>query len=309
MSRLSYFLRSAYLSADRERRRCPNCGGDGKTVQRKYVVTTLRRCSDCLMQYRAPTDSPVESERFYNDEYSQGVTTELPRDEQELERMKRDRFPEQDNAYPYFIEVLRSLGVRPGDRLFDFGCSWGYGSYQLVQAGYDVKAYEISRERGVFAHDKLGIDLVDDFDAFVDRNRGSFDVFFSSHVLEHVPSPTSAINAGIALLKPGGLFLSFFPNCSLAWRAADPDSWKQLWGKVHPNALDEVYLARAFAAMPHLIGSSPVKLDQGAVTALASSRPGTHLLDGLGGSYELMVASRKPHGAIDRKLADTDRLS
>lgn len=292
MSRVKYFAESALHAIDSERGRCPNCGGDGVVIERKYVVTSLKRCGRCQLQYRSPTDNAAESERFYNDEYEQGVTTALP-DLDELESLKRDLFPDQDNSYSYFIDVLRSLGTLPRDRLFDFGCSWGYGSYQLQQAGFDVTAFEISRTRGAFARSKLGVNVVADFDGFVASDANTFDVFFSSHVLEHVPSPSKVIRDGFNLLKPGGLFVSFFPNCSESWRETDPGSWSGLWGKVHPNALDEVYLNREFSAYPRVLGSSPVEISDAERHALSSESPAALLANTLVTSSELMIAARK----------------
>jgi hypothetical protein len=59
------------------------------------------------------------------------------------------------------------------------------------------------------------------------------------------------------LLKPGSIFVSFTPNGSAAFREASPD-WSKLWGDVHPNFLDDVFLDRSFRRSPRAIGSSPL---------------------------------------------------
>src|SRR5690606_13167861 len=115
------------------RRLCTNCGGKGEVVSRKYGVTALRRCSSCSILFRTPTDTPVEATKFYNEAYTQGPTTYRPTLEQ-LEIMKAYRFSNQNSDYAYLAGLLFQHRVARGARLFDYGCSWGYGSYLLDEA-------------------------------------------------------------------------------------------------------------------------------------------------------------------------------
>lgn len=291
MAKLQYLSRSVMNLLEPARAACPNCGGQGNLVTRKYLVTALKRCDSCKMLFRTPTDTPVEAEKFYNEDYEQGATTSVPTLD-ELEEMKRDNFPDLECNYSSFASILHDLGIPKGAKVFDYGCSWGYGSYIFRNAGFDVKSFEISRPRGRFGRDHLGVDLAEDFDAFVAANPNSFDVFFSSHVLEHVPSPTRVIEKGFALLKPGGLFVTFVPNGAEAFRRADPDNWMKMWGEVHPNYLDDVYFDALLARRPRLLGSSPVHITPEALAVLGSDAPEAHRLDALK-SFELFVAARK----------------
>lgn len=155
--------------------------------------------------------------------------------------------------------MVADLGIAPGMRIFDFGCSWGFGSWQFAQAGYDVKSFEISRPRARYARGKLGVDVIDDVTTLAGASHldGIYDLFFSNHVLEHVPSPSDAVATAKRLLKPGGLFVSITPNGSLGYRKTAPESWHRFWGKVHPNMLNDAFWAREFAEAPHFIGSLP----------------------------------------------------
>ena len=47
--------------------------------------------------------------------------------------------------------------------LLDFGCSWGYGSFQLKKQGYKVYSYEISKPRSNYAKTKLNIKIIDNW--------------------------------------------------------------------------------------------------------------------------------------------------
>jgi 2-polyprenyl-3-methyl-5-hydroxy-6-metoxy-1,4-benzoquinol methylase len=206
--------------------------------------------------FRTPTDDPTANADYYENEYAQGFTTSPPSDAQ-LSEMKRSNFSGTEKDYSYYIGVLTKLGLKPGARIFDYGCSWGYGSYQLTKAGFAVTAFEVARGRKRYAQEKLSIRIVDDMDLAAAEFAEHFDCFFSAHVLEHVPSPAKAFDYAMRLLKPGSIFVSFTPNGSAAFREASPD-WSKLWGDVHPNFLDDVFLDRSFRRSPRAIGSSPL---------------------------------------------------
>jgi 2-polyprenyl-3-methyl-5-hydroxy-6-metoxy-1,4-benzoquinol methylase len=229
---------------------CPNCdAADHIVVDRKYLVTELRRCRSCRLLFRAPTDSSTFNQSFYNDGYEQGFTTELP-DDATLRRWMDSCFAGTPKDYAPIVDFLNVLGIAPPARIFDFGCSWGYGSWQMARAGYDVWASEISRPRSQFAASKLGVRLVDP-DRMTEF-QGSFDLFFSSHVLEHVPRIADVIELARRLLHRDGLFLALTPNGSFHRRKADP-FWSSHWGSVHPNFLDEEFYTSAFADVPLLV--------------------------------------------------------
>lgn len=286
-AKVRYLVRQARGFATTGRRACLNCGSSGTVVVRKYLITALRRCKRCKLYYRTPTDPPRYNEKFYNGIYTQGFTTELP-SEAQLEVMKARSFEEYDKCYPYYLSCLKALHAGP--RLFEFGSSWGYGPYQLKAAGFNVTAYEISRARSSFSRRNLDVDAVDDFEEFVARHGGEFDVFFAAHVLEHVPSPSKVIRDGFTLLKPGGLLLLFVPNGSDRFRKVEPRAWTRLWGEVHPNFLDEEYLEAALGDVPRMYGTSPVEIPEDVDERMRA--PMATYIDDLE-RYELMVVARR----------------
>ena len=111
-----------------------------------------------------------------------------------------------------------------------------------MKHGFDVESFEISKPRAKYAREKLGVRVHDSISSV----SGSFDIFFSSHVLEHVPSVKESIEFGMRILKPGGLFVAFTPNGSLDFRKKKRKVWDSLWGSVHPNFLDCDYYTSAF---------------------------------------------------------------
>ncbi len=298
MSKATYLARCIQSRMSCSDLGCRNCGHPQSVViDRKYLVTELRRCSHCLMMYRAPSDPPQHNATYYNQGYRQGYTTDLP-SEVELTALIKGQFRGTGMDYSYYIGVLAALGAPRGARVFDYGCSWGYGTYQMKTAGFDVVGYEISRSRGDYAAHMLGLDVVADFSQWSERpdTAATFDVFFSAHVLEHVPSPGAIFAAAERVLKPGGLFVGFCPNGSAAHRAAASD-WHRRWGEVHPNYLDDVFLNRLLMKWPHALGTSAVVIDARLGDLLRTTNvPVTLFLDPLE-REELFFVAKKPWAA------------
>lgn len=258
INKLGYFHSSASKLLLGKGRACPSCGEvRSAKIGRKWLVTSLRRCAECKLLYRTPTTSAQENESFYQSDYAQGITTDMP-SAQELASLIKTQFSGHEKNYGGYIEVLLALGVETGAKVFDFGCSWGYGSYQLAQAGFKVDAFEISQARAVYARSKLGVHVR----PITNLENGGYDVFFSAHVIEHVPSVSDMVELGMRCLKPGGLFIAFTPNGSDTFRAYDFRSWNRLWGHVHPQLIDEEYLLHHFPGSPLIITSSTHPISQ-----------------------------------------------
>ncbi|MCC6146316.1 MAG: methyltransferase domain-containing protein [Anaerolineaceae bacterium] len=284
LGKLKYLLNVLEKRLTGEGKACPSCGhATSMPVQRKYGVLALRRCSHCKLLFRTPTTSALENERFYQKEYDQGETTRIPAPE-ELEYFKRTNFRNYGKDYSQYLRVLAALGVRPGDSVLDFGCSWGYGSWQLQRAGYKVTGFEISKPRCEYARQNLGIETY----SRLEEIKGQFDVFFSSHVLEHVPSISESFQFATEKIKPGGWLVAFTPNGSEAFRSMDAKGWSYLWGQVHPNLLDDVFYRHAFREWPFLLDSGV--FDEGAIQAWTSASGKPQVILDLSGVELLLIA-------------------
>jgi len=237
--RLGYFAWSA-AAGTRQDTSCPCCGSaDTVLVKRKFLVTTLRECGQCHLRFRWPKDDEQINRMFYQEAYKEGFTSDCPSDEA-LRELLAAGFAGHEKDYSHYVAVLKAAGVRPGDRVLDFGCSWGYGSYQLKQAGFDVTGYEISEPRGRYASQKLGVNMVAD----PVRLAAQVDCVFSAHVMEHLPAPGILWNVALASLREGGLFIAFVPNGDPA-RETLPESreaYHALWGQAHPLMITAAHL-------------------------------------------------------------------
>lgn len=283
--KLRYLVASTVRGMARQNLECPSCGcSRSETVARKYLVTSLRRCRDCHLLFRAPTTPAAEYDRYYQAQYRSGLTTTLP-DDAQLQGYKANGFSDTEKDFSRYIEIVEALGVSPGARILDYGCSWGYGCWQFEQHGYSVQGYDLSEIRAAYGREKLGVDLVWD----TAQIAGPFDVFFSTHVVEHVPNAESLLNFAFSKLNPGGVYIAVTPNGSQQYRAKKPGNWSRVWGFKHPILFDEIFLQHSFAGYQYL---ATTRLnDYSGMSRWASSTDS--LVDDMSG-WELLVAAR-PH--------------
>ena len=241
---------------------CPSCkSNENLIVDKKYFITSLKRCENCMLLYRTPTTTIEENKDFYQEEYTQGFTTDCPNDDK-LNELISNNFRNTEKDYSKIIEILNILDLKSNTNvssLFDYGCSWGYGSYQLKKI-FNVKSYEISVSRAKYARDKLGVNVINKSELdYLMNNKKKLDFFFMSHVLEHVPNPSETLDLGLKLLKKGGYIVSFTPNGSMENKKIN-SKWSQLWGMVHPNFIDEKFYEKFFKNNIYYIGSSKYNL-------------------------------------------------
>jgi 2-polyprenyl-3-methyl-5-hydroxy-6-metoxy-1,4-benzoquinol methylase len=172
----------------------------------------------------------MSSKRFYAEEvYEQGFTTRLP-SRDELSEMLATHFAGTEKDFTARIDVIRSAGLAPGARILDFGGSWGYGSWQLRQAGFQALTYEIGQDRARYAREHLSCTMVEDLRSL----DGTIDCFFSSHVIEHLPDPSILLDEASRLLRPGGIFVCYCPNGAADYERAETRTYHLQWGMVHP---------------------------------------------------------------------------
>jgi SAM-dependent methyltransferase len=217
-------------------------------------------CQNCHLYFRYPVDKKETNAAFYQTEYKEKdkITTDLP-DKPMLDRMIREGFQTANKNGDRYLNLFARLfpGVKSLN-IIDYGCSWGYLTYQFKQAGHRVQGYEISEPRADYGRKNLDVEI------FSDENRmsGSNHIFFSSHVIEHHPDIRGMIRLAKSLLINGGYFIAFCPNGSPAYRERFPQAFHRAWGKVHPNYLSAGFYEHVFKDNPCYIGSSPIKPDK-----------------------------------------------
>ena len=160
-AKLSFIRRIVRNRLARQRRACPYCGESSnlELIGRKKVLLDVLRCKNCLLIFRWPMDTTIDNYAYYQDEYRAGLTTDLPTEHQ-LESMARESFRGSPLDLSQKIQILKAL--RPSGVVLDYGCSWGYGVYQLLAHGYRALGFEISKPRATLGREKLGVEILDE---------------------------------------------------------------------------------------------------------------------------------------------------
>jgi 2-polyprenyl-6-hydroxyphenyl methylase/3-demethylubiquinone-9 3-methyltransferase len=116
---------------------------------------------------------------------------------------------------PARLGYVRARTALAGARVLDVGCGGGILSEALAREGAEVLAIDLAPEVLAVARLHLiesgaRVDYREQsVEALAAELPASFDAITCMELLEHVPDPTSVVNACAQLLKPGGsLFLS-----------------------------------------------------------------------------------------------------
>lgn len=123
-------------------------------------------------------------------------------------------------------------------RLLEIGAGAGWQAARFAKAGLRVYAIELADSK-YLPHTRFPTILYDG--SAIPFADGSFDVIFSSNVLEHVPDVERFQQEIIRLLKPGGRIIQILPTS--AWRMAT-------------NVAHYVYAARWLISRLRSFGSS-----------------------------------------------------
>ena len=232
--------RDAPPSRTRAHRPCPCCGGlEARMFDRSSRGADPEhatvRCSACALVFVDPVPPCAVDHTSYGAAYYE--PWQERREERARIRMWRRRLR--------LLEARRERGA-----LLDAGCGDGLFLKLARDAGWSVEGIEFSPEGARRSSQHLGRPVAVGDLAAVSGLRGPFDVVTLWHVLEHLVSPTSLLDAARARLRAGGLLVAAVPNLdNLPMRAA----YRVARGRPLP-------LYEEGAREPHLSHFSPVTL-------------------------------------------------
>ena len=192
---------------------CPVCGASG-TFASPFAAEPfhLFRCAVCGLVFLHPLPGADELERFYTESYyGQGRRKFAGALESAIRTLARFKW-----------NRLRPL-VHPGERMLDIGC--GRGTLVQLARAEGVEAYGLERHfpgapesPHVFYRDLQDCDFPD----------GHFQVVVLWHVLEHLPSPRTALQEIHRILRPGGWLSVAVPNFGGSQARASGRHWFHL---------------------------------------------------------------------------------
>jgi 2-polyprenyl-3-methyl-5-hydroxy-6-metoxy-1,4-benzoquinol methylase len=237
---------------------CPYCGPSSVVtlVCRKKLIAEILECQTCHLWFRWPADNSTEHNDYYQEEFAGDSPQVILPDIVDLDCLIEKDFSGSPLDIRSKARVLHA--THPGGRVLDFGCSWGYGTYQLRRQGFDAVGFEISRPRAEYGRVKMGLEIIDTIEQLEAMPSGSFDVVFSNHVIEHLPNIASVFSTLTRLLKENGFVFHILPN--FLGKKARSGYWLKWIGEDHPIApaipFFQYAIPRAGLREP-IFGSSP----------------------------------------------------
>lgn len=110
------------------------------------------------------------------------------------------------------IRLLERYG-KPRGNLLEIGAGTGWQAKALASVGYEVEAIDLPAQSGISGHAKAREWPIRDYDgSHIPFADSSFDILYSSNVLEHVVELDTLAADMKRVLRPGGIALHLVPN-------------------------------------------------------------------------------------------------
>jgi len=119
-----------------------------------------------------------------------------------------------------YKEILKKASLKKGAKVLDIGCG-PYSIGEFIPEGFDITAFDLSeknirRAKAVPRNRKLKIRFLVDDAQEPKKVKGKFDLLFAGEIIEHLPSPQTAMKNWAGLVKKGGFLIVSTPNASIA---------------------------------------------------------------------------------------------
>lgn len=136
--------------------------------------------------------------------------------------LTHDRLTDQFDALMNEYDISRRLEVLVGDFLgdtdlhgklvLDAGCGTGRGTARLQQRGAQVVSLDLGMRLLQYTREHYGSITTQASVLQFPFADNTFDVVFSTEVIEHTPDPLLAVTDMVRVLKPGGKLVLSTPN-------------------------------------------------------------------------------------------------
>ncbi len=106
------------------------------------------------------------------------------------------------------LEPLLAVAPKPGRKLLDVGCGFGYVPHFWESCGYGSAVGLEKSHYGKIGRAKLGANIYHSYYSETEQiSVEKFDYVYSSEVIEHVPDPAAFIDEISAALAPDGILI------------------------------------------------------------------------------------------------------
>lgn len=165
------------------------------------IAVSVKTCRNCSLVFADPQPVPASFEDHYGEPEAY---------------WDADYFADADGYFEAEIATAkRLLNFRPGMRALDVGAGIGKAMRAMAVAGFETNGFEpsaafraVAIERTGVSEDRLALAALEDADFPAEH----FDFISFGAVLEHLFSPSKAIEKAIGWLKPGGIIQAEVPS-------------------------------------------------------------------------------------------------
>jgi len=187
---------------------CPLCGEQQSRLFERYGYQhrySYRRCAKCSLAFQNPR--PVYDNEFVETAYEVYSTdTDSHWQKGQLTEKGKVVYAE----YKFNMQEIEDLVGHKG-RLLEVGCNTGFFVKVAKDMGWYPVGVEISRTMAEIAHRQFEVETIAG-DWVAQKYSEPFDAVYCSHVIEHVPDPSSWMRRFREVMKPGAVLCLSVPN-------------------------------------------------------------------------------------------------
>lgn len=145
--------------------------------------------------------------------------------------------PVSQRVVPVFERIARTTGhpLRPGMDVLDFGAGAGRHVAEFRAAGYEAVGvdHQFTSHAAGRAPERY-LRRVDPPDYVLPFDADTFDLVYSTSVMEHIVDPGRALGEIARVLRPDGVSIHCFPS---RWRPIEPHMYTPLGGRFNSYAI------------------------------------------------------------------------
>ncbi|OHD11656.1 MAG: hypothetical protein A2Z96_01420 [Spirochaetes bacterium GWB1_48_6] len=199
---------------------CPVCGDNRVKTHWDLGSFSFQSCKTCHHLYQNPRPKSTDLIGRYDEDYK---SYEVENAGNFLNLMKL-------GLSDLGFEELES-SLPPGKSFLDVGCATGTLVEYMKNRGWRAGGVEVCEGSAEYGRKVRQVDIHTGTLDSLNLPDDSLDVVHSSHVIEHVPEPSTFLGEIFRVLKPGGFCITVTPNTSSFqarafgkdWRSTIPD--------------------------------------------------------------------------------------
>ena len=159
----------------------------------------LLECSDCQLIFQKYIPDKEFSIELYDKIISPEKSLQKKIDAKNL-----------NLKYDNEIRLIKKIFKNKKIKILEFGAGWGFWARRVKEKGFDVDAFELSKNRIDFMK-KKGINVIEDLKKNIDK----YDFIYSDQTIEHINDPHQIFKEFLPNLKKGGFILLNYPSSFL----------------------------------------------------------------------------------------------